>query len=445
MRIAPSILLLLLFLGISTIGYSQQPVIVGLHKIVTQDTLLQINGNDTIYLNGTGPAYTDRPRNFFITTMNAITGEILEQHPLDSASGTQNGFSSYDQNLGIYYARVLAYPPSSLVPPFGPPNFFFNTIDPGMGAQSYVPFVGVENLRDLEYDALKQKFYCYQIVSGNFFLGEFDPVNMTFQALLNVPFRPITELSTYDSNHGKMISVGTDSTRNQFLYTVDIDSMAFSAVPLPTLGKTAEPGGMWDIQYDINLDRLFGVISARNQTPPYLVEINQQTGNLDTIATLPEQNAYISMAGYDFATSSYVINLRPSGTPPVHRLYTVNVVTGAVVGDTITNQRIWQWEVDNSEFVQAKYGNVTSSPDAVDELPDQLVAYPVPVEDVLHLSWEGTGQAAYNLIDLQGRILRSGKMKRGEAEVDLATLPASVYMIRLVTDKGTQYRKVYKQ
>ena len=66
------------------------------------------------------------------------------------------------------------------------------------------------------------------------------------------------------------------------------------------------------------------------------------------------------------------------------------------------------------------------------------IIYPNPAKDALNFSLE----ASYELIDLQGRLLKSGKSVK---TINISSLPSGVYFIRLITETGVSVQKVIKE
>ncbi len=74
-------------------------------------------------------------------------------------------------------------------------------------------------------------------------------------------------------------------------------------------------------------------------------------------------------------------------------------------------------------------------------LPEFLV-YPNPVNEVLHLM-HNYETVAYTLFALDGRTIEKGKLNN--QEINVATLPSGVYLLRLQTEDKTAVRKFIKR
>lgn len=78
----------------------------------------------------------------------------------------------------------------------------------------------------------------------------------------------------------------------------------------------------------------------------------------------------------------------------------------------------------------------------------EATAYPVPFGDRLQLRFEAANTTtAYQLTDLQGRILQAGKLAPGSSEHELSTetLKAGIYLVQLQQGNASKVLKVVKQ
>ncbi|PLX32598.1 MAG: hypothetical protein C0600_02045 [Ignavibacteria bacterium] len=85
-------------------------------------------------------------------------------------------------------------------------------------------------------------------------------------------------------------------------------------------------------------------------------------------------------------------------------------------------------------------------PFAAAETP-QLHTYPEPVRDILQLRVEGVHDESYlDVYDLLGRpVLLRRPLHGNVMRVDLSSLPAGVYLLRLMHDRGTIVRRIQKK
>lgn len=75
-----------------------------------------------------------------------------------------------------------------------------------------------------------------------------------------------------------------------------------------------------------------------------------------------------------------------------------------------------------------------------------FTAGPNPVADVLYLTVSGSGATTWQLYDLQGRMLDSGRMlDGGQATVGFADRKAGEYLLRMENEAGSRSVKIIKK
>ena len=83
------------------------------------------------------------------------------------------------------------------------------------------------------------------------------------------------------------------------------------------------------------------------------------------------------------------------------------------------------------------WGYGTEENDATD-----LVIYPNPVKDMLHVTCDNMQQ--YEVFSLDGRLVKSMQTRNNEDVIDLSNLGSGIYLIRITTDKGVATRRIIK-
>lgn len=123
------------------------------------------------------------------------------------------------------------------------------------------------------------------------------------------------------------------------------------------------------------------------------------------------------------------------------------LVLGPVLGEqSMEYAREIELSSDGNSFVLGSFGYDPAGRTRVfaEELPNAVTTveriafslYPNPAKESAHLLWPGDqGQARYQLIDMQGRILRDGHISSG-TQVSLVGLSAGAYRLRLMFEDG---------
>ena len=78
-----------------------------------------------------------------------------------------------------------------------------------------------------------------------------------------------------------------------------------------------------------------------------------------------------------------------------------------------------------------------------------LTVYPNPTDDILYVELSGAGVQSAGLYDLQGRVvktLRTTSLQGTTATLSLKSVPAGVYLLRVMDTEGREYqRKIVKK
>ena len=139
-------------------------------------------------------------------------------------------------------------------------------------------------------------------------------------------------------------------------------------------------------------------------------------------AITPIGGCYINQSGESLSYSCGEVAVRRS----VARAITVVNITEYFTEGV---QQAWMGDVKNA---------------VVAPLPFSVNVYPNPAQDWVEVNAvEATTELDYVLFDLQGKTVREGATSQGAAQLDITTLPAGTYMLRLSTaDK--KRNNVYK-
>lgn len=73
-----------------------------------------------------------------------------------------------------------------------------------------------------------------------------------------------------------------------------------------------------------------------------------------------------------------------------------------------------------------------------------ITAFPNPVQDILHISYE-KGMTDVSVINMLGQVLVSQTVYSTTARLDLSTLPVGNYMVRVTFENGSKILKIVKQ
>ena len=78
-----------------------------------------------------------------------------------------------------------------------------------------------------------------------------------------------------------------------------------------------------------------------------------------------------------------------------------------------------------------------------EEYATNLILYPNPVKDLLHVGCDNLKQ--YDVFSVDGKLIRSSQTDSDEDIIDLSGLESGIYMLRITSDKGAVTRRIIKE
>lgn len=142
----------------------------------------------------------------------------------------------------------------------------------------------------------------------------------------------------------------------------------------------------------------------------------------------------------ELADESTAITVRPKDIMP-----TLNYIgwgPGSVryLNGNVDNFRIYNYSLSATEIAQLA-NDVTNSI-TNPELSGELRLWPVPARDNLHLRWLDDNQVSTLAVyDTNGRLVITKEVNRGNAELNISTLPPGIYMLHLTSGSESVIRK----
>ncbi|MFK7922283.1 MAG: DUF4465 domain-containing protein, partial [Bacteroidia bacterium] len=71
--------------------------------------------------------------------------------------------------------------------------------------------------------------------------------------------------------------------------------------------------------------------------------------------------------------------------------------------------------------------------------------YPNPAQVQLNIDWESHESATVSVLNLQGAIVRQGRLKQGSNAISVADLSAGIYLLRITNQNGSSTQRFVKQ
>lgn len=275
-----------------------------------------------------------------------------------------------------------------------------------------------------------------------------------------VPFETKVEQidsTIYFKNKSSVISFNLDGTfNNQFVVPATITTVNDIVSGKDTVQGTGKRKSLSGSKTNSNLFIMGSFKKSNNSDPTFIMKLN-----LDTKTTLP----ILSVS----ASSLNIIAAENSTS-------TFNISSN-ISWDVTSNQQ-WLsvslgWGSNNSTITVTASANTMNSPrtaivtisgfgvpsrtitvvqDAelmsVAEISNaNIKLWPVPVKDILHLSFSETDQPLYlELLFSNGLNLYSSQLNSGKSEIDMTKFDPGIYYIKIITyDKKVIIRKIIKQ
>jgi hypothetical protein len=77
---------------------------------------------------------------------------------------------------------------------------------------------------------------------------------------------------------------------------------------------------------------------------------------------------------------------------------------------------------------------------------NNLLVFPNPANDFLNIKLLSAGKILFvQIIDSQGRLVKSQRNASNQASIDLKTLPCGIYITKVYTENGFIIKKMVKQ
>ncbi len=230
--------------------------------------------------------------------------------------------------------------------------------------------------------------------------------------------------------------------------------------------------GIWYFLYESEYPYLLGLLDESGQPTLRLMEaedineeLNVLAGTLLKLRVYNNQSAVHSNQGeskihYDTTTSNHikyiiVVNTDVNASQAIQISVHKNDIGYHVQGvENVYDHQVLNFTetADSLNFtaiVEAGGGAVFKLSDAplkIDEVngTNQIHLYPNPTSDYVYIQHDFTPIHRYEIKDMQGKTIISGRMKKNNNSIDLQEIPPGVYQVILYTEKAVLTKKIIK-
>lgn len=365
----------------------------------------------------------------YLAIVDPSTGSLSLIDSLPGVNYIYNNSTAFDQNNKRYIFYGIDFNGTDRL-------YCFDAVT---GAKLSEP-IALSKAGELHYDHTSNKLYGIYFLNG---------VSIMSIAAIDVPTATISVVKPLPVL-GYMEGISSFDAENELFFLVDADQLYAVNVTTGNLNATPIPVGISGIQYDNNNGKIYGLQSG---TPLNLVRIDPNTGQTDTVLSLPLTGFETTSATYDELNSVYTFT--SSG-----QLYSVDVNTGAILSNPAfpavqPGENVIEMHYDDANGTL--YALHWSIPQMVDnhdvfrsESTCEIFPNPVLGEQPLRVSLDNNflGKVHFEISGLGGRVLATfEKEKTAQKQVfEIQLLPAgSEFAVRVSCGQEKTARVLLKR
>ncbi|MEM6263983.1 MAG: T9SS type A sorting domain-containing protein [Bacteroidota bacterium] len=337
------------------------------------------------------------------------------------------------------------------------------TIDAPTGNMLSNPAVSQRPPIELEFDMKNGKTYGLQwdaTQNKEYFVE----VNLQTGAVTRVKDLPGVQTvmigsSTFNSNNGTFYFGGGDFSGNIRMYRVD-------AATGNILGSTTFANNVFEWQYDVTVDKLFGLHRSAMGQPLEIVELDTLNGQKTSVMTIPSMSGnfagvVVGSSVYDQNTSTYIfrgVNGVSAGTDSIHFVRPGTRQQYAIS----LNKNVIEIKCDNTTFASRFYNNTqTNNGGIINDIVlfrNMGISYingtaiklilPRNIKQDLGNGGSRGKPGKITLFDAHGKAVRTESRSIEVIDADpisIDNLPTGIYTLRLEADSHMLISKFIKQ
>jgi len=270
-------------------------------------------------------------------------------------------------------------------------------------------------------------------------------------------------VTAFDSNNSFYIFAGTDKNYTDRLYVIDI-------INHQILSSSAIEGFyFYELQYDVQDSKLYGLCRKRTNTEQFFfIEIIPSEARPVIISPMMDLGG-VSLGGSSFEQKEGLYFFSGTDKNRKSSLYVIDIMSGDVIIKSHPKALITAMECNNAAFLNAyfnelpvkapKQDNIQPNKDNREqaEANNQKVDnYQYRITPMYVLDWmnvdvnvligQGFGVAVYDLTDsllIEKRLFKSENAE--DNIVDLSSLPAGIFLIKIKTNDRIYSQRIIKR
>ncbi len=340
-------------------------------------------------------------------------------------------------------------------------------IDATSGDMAQQPISFKQAPVDVHYDMRLQKFFGIRHSETRSTLEIIEIDNNVVSSVMDLPDLKSVSLgvTAFDSNNSFYIFAGTDKNYNERLYVVDIVNRQILA------SSIIDGFYFYELQYDVNDSKLYGMCRKRSNTEQFFfVEIVPLEARPVIIAPMRDLKG-VSLGGSTFEQKEGLYIYNGSDVNRTKSLYVIDIMTGDIITKTKMGAKITAMECNNAAFLNTYFNELPVKSPNVEPIQPikeerkisytqkqnnaaadfQIMVTPKFILDEANIDIkieEGKGFEV-DVFNSMGIVVKREKLfKSKNAEdnlVDLSSLEAGIYLLKIKTASRTYTQKVIKR
>jgi hypothetical protein len=270
-------------------------------------------------------------------------------------------------------------------------------------------------------------------------------------------------VTAFDSNNSFYIFAGTDKNYTDRLYVIDI-------INHQILSSSAIEGFyFYELQYDVQDSKLYGLCRKRTNTEQFFfIEIIPSEARPVIISPMMDLGS-VSLGGSSFEQKEGLYFFSGKDKDRKNSLYVIDIMSGDVVTKSHPQALITAMECNNADFLNAYFNELpVKDPEQENIQPNKETReeaeshheedgnYQFRITPTYVLDWtsidvnisagQGFGIAVYDLTDsllIEKRLFKSENAE--DNSVDLSSLPAGIYVIKIKTSNEIYLQRIIKR
>jgi hypothetical protein len=178
---------------------------------------------------------------------------------------------------------------------------------------------------------------------------------------------------------------------------------------------------------------------AKIKIEPFQTLVSKLTVNIDeNLQFSDDYNLYPVNQYWDFGDGQTSGEMNPQHSYSTSGVFLVNMTSKNEYGTVV---------LEKSAIIQVIQDTGTSlEENLLDSDDDKVAIYPVPVYDIMTVCLSETEvyPAILEVLNLEGKSLKTMKMDTNMASVDLSDLNSAIYFVKVKTGKNTYLKKIQK-